>query len=154
MDVNYINPFFESTRDILETTSSIRNIPQKPYVKKGNVAAGEVSCVIALTGDFKGTIAVSFTTPCILNIVSKMFGEEMTEINDDIKDAVGEIGNMISGQVTTKLNALEKNLKAGLSDVHMGEGHTIEHLPDTPVISMPHKTEKGEYTIEVCLEDK
>jgi len=154
MDVNFINPFFESTRDVIETTTSIKNSPQKPFVKKGDVATGEVSCVLSLTGAFQGTIAVTFTAPCILHIVSTMFGEDMTEINDDIKDAAGEIGNMISGQVTTKLTALGKELKAELSTVLLGEGHIIEHLPDHPVISMPHKTEKGEFTIEVCLEDK
>ena len=32
----------------------------KPYLKKHQVAGGDVSMVIGLTGDCKGTVAVSF----------------------------------------------------------------------------------------------
>jgi chemotaxis protein CheX len=46
---------------------------------------------------------VSFTEASILPIVSNMFGEEIKEMNEEIKDAVGEITNMISGQASKRL---------------------------------------------------
>ncbi len=153
MDADFVNPFIEATLHILETTATMQAKAQKPYLKRDDVAKGDISCLLDLSGDFKGTISVSFMENCILQIVSKMFMEEMTELNDDIKDAVGEIGNMICGQVTTKLTELGKSLNAKLNIVSVGKDHTITHLPDRPVIAMPYGTENGEFTIEVCFEE-
>ena len=71
--------------------------PGKPYVKKDNQARGDVSGIIGMTGSARGSLALSFSTKCILKIVSNMLGENHTEINGDVRDAVGEITNMISG---------------------------------------------------------
>jgi len=68
---------------------------EKPYPKKDNIAQGDVSGVVGFTGDANGTVSVTFDELCILKIVSSMFGEEMTAINDEIADAVGELTNMI-----------------------------------------------------------
>jgi chemotaxis protein CheX len=81
-----------------------------------------------------------------------MFGEEMTEMNDEIKDAVGEISNMIAGQVTTKLAELGKTMNIKLLNVEMGEGHHVAHLEKKPVVVMPFSMEKGDFVIEVCFE--
>ncbi len=147
-----MNSFVEAAINILETMASTSVKAKKPYVKYDVKAKGAISGIIDLSGDYNGTIAISFSEKLILAIVSAMFGEEMTELNDEIKDAVGEITNMISGQVTTKLAELGKSLKAETSKVIMEKSHSIEHLTDRPVIAMPYKTENGEFTIEVCFE--
>ncbi|MFC1867649.1 chemotaxis protein CheX [Thermodesulfobacteriota bacterium] len=66
--------------------------------------------MIGLTGEAAGMISVSFSEKCILAIVLNMFEEEMKELNNDIKDAVGEISNMISGQARQKLDNIPKML--------------------------------------------
>ncbi len=151
MDANLVNPYVEATLHILETTASMTARALKPYRKKNSSPTGEITSMMKMSGDFNGTIAVSFTKECILSIVSKMFGEDMTELDDDIKDAAGEIANMISGQVSTKMTELEKSLKVELDKVLMGSDR-VEHLPDRPVIAMPYKTDSGKFTIEVCFE--
>jgi chemotaxis protein CheX len=102
MDVQYINPFIESTIYVLETVSSIKVGAGKPYLKKDAFAKGDVSSVIGLTGDVNGSISITFQEICILYIVSKMFNENIMELNDDVKDAVEEISNMVSGQARQK----------------------------------------------------
>ena len=153
MDVNIINPFIDSTIHVLETIASTKTDPGKPYLKKNSIAKGDVSGVIGLTGEAKGTISVSFTENCILAIVSKMFGEEMKSLDGEIQDAVGEIANMISGQARQKLEKLGKSLKAAIPTVVMGKGHSISHITSYPVIAVPFTTDKGEFTIEVCFEE-
>lgn len=138
---------------ILETTASTTAKSRKPYLKREPAATGAISGVIALSGDFNGIISISFSEELILSVVSKMFGEEMTEVNDEIKDAVGEISNMISGQVTTKMTELGKSLKAQLSTVMMGTPHKLTYIENRPVIAMPYITENGNFTIEVSFEE-
>jgi chemotaxis protein CheX len=153
MDAKLINPFIKATLNVLETMAFIKAKPLKPYLKKDTVAVGDVSAVIGLSGETKGTISVSFSGPCILSIVSNMFGEEMKTINEEVADAAGEIANMISGQARQELESIGKVLYAAVPTVIRGKDHTISHMTSAPIMAVPFNTEFGAFTIEVCFED-
>lgn len=153
MDVKYINPFIAATVHVLDTTAHIETTAGKPFIKRDKIARGDVTGVIGLTGRMRGTVSVSFTEPCILSIVSGMFGEEMKEMNEEIRDAVGEISNMISGQARRKLEEDGLSLSAAIPTVIMGKDHSLSHITTYPVIAIPFQTAKGEFTIEVSFEE-
>ena len=81
-----------------------------------------------------------------------MFGEEMTELNDEIADAVGELTNMISGQARKELAEIGKIFQGAIPSVITGKNHKLETMTKGPKIAIPFKTEFGSFTIEVCLE--
>ncbi|MCG8683925.1 MAG: chemotaxis protein CheX [Desulfobacterales bacterium] len=152
MDVKLINPFINATINVLETMAFVTVSAGKPYVKKDNIAVGDVTGVMGLTGVAHGTIAVTFEEKCILTIVSNMFGEEMDRLNEDIADAVGELTNMISGQARRELDEVGKVFKAAIPSVITGRNHTIRHYSDGPKIAIPFNTDGGDFTIEVCFD--
>ncbi len=152
MDVKLINPFINATLSVLETMAFIEVTAGKPYVKKDNVAVGDVTGILGLTGVANGTIAVTFEEKCILTIVSNMFGETMETLDDDIADAVGELTNMISGQARRELGLIGKVFKAAIPSVITGRNHSIRHYSDGPKIAIPFTTDGGDFTIEVCFE--
>ena len=152
MEVDLINPFIDAPVHVLETMASTKAEAGKPYLKKDQVARGDVSGVIGLIGETSGTISVSFSEDSILSIVSNMFGEEMKELNEEIQDAVGEITNMISGQARKKLDEKGRSLQAAIPTVIMGKNHSITHVTTYPIIAVPFSTDNGEFTIEVCFE--
>ncbi|MBU1345109.1 MAG: chemotaxis protein CheX [Proteobacteria bacterium] len=152
MDVRLVNPFINATINVLETMAFVNVNAGKPYVKRDNVAVGDVSGVLGLTGVANGTIAVTFEEKCILTIVSNMFGETMSELNNEIADAVGELTNMISGQARRELEEMGKVFKAAIPSVITGRNHSIIHYSNGPKIAIPFNTDNGEFTIEVCFE--
>ena len=151
MDAAIINSFVDALVTILETYSVGEIKACKPFAKKTTGSFGDISGILKLSGEFDGSVAVTFLADCILGVVSNMFGEEMTEVNDEIKDAVGEMVNMMAGQVNTKMTEMGKTLKAELNTVTMGKDHTIEHISGHPVIIMPYKSNAGNFVLEVCL---
>ena len=153
MDVKLIEPFVDATMNVLETMAFIKVRPGEPYLKNENVAKGEVTGLIGLTGEVGGTLSVSFTEASILFVVSNMFGEEMKELNEEIKDAVGEITNIISGQARQKLEKSGRSLKAAIPSVITGKNHTITHITPYPVYAVDFSTDNGKFTIEVCFEE-
>lgn len=154
MDADIVNAFIAATAEILSTVGGITADVQKPFLKKESTAQGAITSVVEMQGDTQGTISVSFSANCILSMVSNMFGEEMTEMNDDIKDAVGEITNMISGQASQLYEKTGAGIKTALSQVLMEDGHSIPHSPNTPVLGVPVNTEKGDIVIEFCFSGK
>ncbi len=155
MEASIVNPFIEGALYILDTTASLKARPVAPFLKKTSAAMGDISGILEMTGDISGSVSVTFTEKCILGVVSAMFGEEIVEMDEEITDAVGEIGNMISGRVTTKMTEMGKTVKVKLHKVKSGNGHTIDHIvladdKDKKILALPFETTKGNMIIEIC----
>ncbi len=150
MEPEIINPFIEGTFHILGTTASVKSKPETPYIKDSAVATGDMTSLLSLSGDVNGTVSISFTEKSILEIVSAMFGEPMTKLDEEIVDAVGEIGNMISGNVTSKMTEIGKKIKVQLAKVIQGHDHVIGHADGKKILAMPFKSTKGYICIEIC----
>ena len=59
MDAKIIDPFIDSTLHVLETMASIEAKAGKPYLREDQIAKGDITGVIGLTGQIKGTISIS-----------------------------------------------------------------------------------------------
>jgi chemotaxis protein CheX len=154
MDVALVNPFIQATLHVLSSMASTKATAGKPYLKKDSFAKGDVSGIVGLSGEARGTLSVSFSEESILSIVSKMFGEPVKEINDEVTDAVGEILNIVSGQARQKLESMGRILKGAIPTVITGKNHSITHITKQSIIAIPFDTENGHFTIEVCIEDR
>lgn len=153
MDVQFINPFLEGTMEVLKTMAMVEPTVGKPYLKKDNQAKGDVSGIIGLTGSARGSLALSFSEKSILMIVSNMLGETHMEINYEVRDAVGEITNMISGVARKKLESQGYNISAAIPTVVSGKDHTILHVLGGPSIIIPFEVANGAFYVDVCLEN-
>jgi chemotaxis protein CheX len=153
MDVRFVNAFLEGTINVLKTMAFIEPRPGKPYLKHDNMAVGDISGIIGLTGAARGSLALSFSGGCILRVVSNMLGEEITDLNGDIQDAVGEITNMISGAARKNLEAKGFNISAAIPTVVFGKGHSIIHVMGGPSIIIPFETDDGPFVVDVCISD-
>ena len=78
----------------------------------------------------------------------------LTEINNEITDAVGELTNMISGQARQELEGIGKTYHGAIPSVVTGKSHKLESMTKGPKVAIPFKTDAGSFTIEVCLEKK
>ncbi|MFY9943224.1 MAG: chemotaxis protein CheX [Desulfobacterales bacterium] len=152
MDSSLINPIINATLNVLKTMASVTSRAGKPYLKVDDVARGDVTGVIGMTGEANGTISVTFDEGSILKIVSNLFGEEITDLDGDVSDAVGELTNMISGQARRELEQAGRLFNGAIPSVITGKNHRISHITRGPIIAIPFKTETGQFTIEVCLE--
>jgi len=153
MDVRFINAFLDGTISVLKTMAFIEPRPGKIYLKKDALAKGDVSGIIGFTGMVTGSMALSFSENAILKIVSNMLGEEIKEINGDIKDAVGEITNMISGVARKKLESLGLNVLAAIPTVVSGKNHSISHVLGGPSIIIPFETDDGSFVVDICINE-
>ena len=153
MDVKYINPFLEGTIEVLKTMAFVNPRLGKPYLKTNNLAKGDVTGIIGLTGTIKGSLALSFSTGSILKIVSNMLGEEITSLNSEIRDAVGEITNMVSGAARKRIETMGFSISASLPTVVSGKDHSIMHMLGGPSIVIPFEMEEGSFVVDISIGD-
>ena len=151
MDVGLINPFLEGAVNVLKTMAMIEPKPGAPFLKKDKVAKGDVTGIIGITGDAQGSMSISFSESCIGAVVANLFGASVNGINDEVKDAVGEITNMICGDARRRLAAQDISLTAGTPTVVTGKDHSITHIYNGQCLAIPFDTPNGNFLIEVAF---
>jgi chemotaxis protein CheX len=151
LKAEFINPFLEGTVSVIKTMASVDPVPGKPYVKKDNSAVGDISGIVGITGEAEGSLCITFSKSCILHIIGKMFGEEQNDITDEVKDAVGELTNMISGDSRRRLQEMGHSFEGAIPTVVSGPGHEVRHISKEPILSIPFTTVAGSFIVEVCF---
>ena len=98
MRAEFVNPFLASLMNVLKTMASLELKPQKPRVKKDEIARGDVSGLIGMVGpQSRGSMSITFDEGLALQIMENMLGERPNGLNEEVTDMVGEITNMVTG---------------------------------------------------------
>lgn len=151
MDVRLINPFLTATIHVLATMANIAPTPGKPFLKQDRAALGDVSAIIGITGVASGSMALTFSESAIMAIVSNLLGTQATEVNDEVRDAVGELTNMICGDARRRLSEDGISLQGGIPTIVSGKGHSISHIHNGPRLAIPFTTPHGGFIVEVAF---
>ncbi len=151
MRAEIINPFISATIEVLKSMAYTDSIPGKPFLKNDYSATGDVTSIVGITGEPDATFSITFDSESILCIVSKMFGETLTELTQEVADATGEIVNMISGKARREMDKKGIHYDGAIPTIITGQGHEIKHISEGPVIAIPFQAEKGSFTMEICF---
>ncbi|BAH74530.1 chemotaxis protein CheX [Solidesulfovibrio magneticus] len=151
-DLNIAMPFIQATKHVLSTMAQISPTPGTPFIKKGTAATGDISAVVGLTGTKNGSIALSFSKKCAINILKNMIGDDIEDVVKDAMDTVGELTNMISGQARAQLSQIGLNLTASTPTIIVGDHHRIEHMTTCTIIAIPFSTSHGNFSVEFSFE--
>lgn len=152
MDAKFVNPFLIATQHVFKTMLSTQINIGKPSLKTSNLTLGEVTGVMGFAGDKKGTFTISFSRECATYAYKTMIGEDVSTINSDVVDAIGELTNIISGQIRVELEKLGINLKASLPTVIVGQNVAINFITPLPVITLPFSFDEGGATRRLFID--
>jgi len=155
INVDFINPFLTATMHVLKIQASTESSPGSISMKEDKTKhMGDISGVIGLVSNaFSGSVVISFPQRTFLKIMSRMLGEEYTEINKDIQDGAAELTNMIFGQAKIALNEKGFGIHAAIPSVVTGQNHSVQSMADGPQVVVPFETDVGPFFIEICTTD-
>ena len=94
----------EATNEVFSTMLMMEVKTQDSFVKdEKNVSTDLISSLHFFGDQYMGKIAIFSSASVACNIANSMLGTETTEVNDEIKDGMGELVNMIAGVAKVKL---------------------------------------------------
>lgn len=128
-------------------------VKKNPSLKDSLPEIYDISGIISLVGQLEGSAVVSFPKRLALYIVSKMWEEEITELNADVEDGIGEIANIIIGEARSKLKDKGYDVSISVPSVVVGKGHKITRSKVIPYVSIPFITKKGIFEVNVGLRE-
>lgn len=153
MQAKLINPFIESVQEIFSTMLNSEATRGKVQVSREDNGTGDLLAIIGISGESKGTVAVSFPTATALKVVEQIIGMPFEEVDDTVIDGVAEIINMIAGGAKAKLtNDGERPMDLGLPSVVTGDSYHIDYPTKTIWLEVPFESDLGNFLMRVTFE--
>ncbi len=114
----------------MQKTFSVEVTPGPYEIGEGMVSlVGDVSGVIAMVQDqIEGTLTLCFTHETVRSLLPQIVGESVAITHEMAVDAVGEMTNMIFGQIKRDMSERGFHLKLGIPCVVTGKGHFVSQF--------------------------
>lgn len=153
VDVNFINPLVAAVVEVLRSMAQVELHRGTPFLRTPTTppSQADVSGIIAMNSDrFLGSMAICFDQSLILKIYKNMLGSDAQEINNDVKDAVSEITNIIFGNAKRDLNGAGHTIAPAIPSVVAGPRHEVRHSLSGHCFCIPFESEHGKLLVE-CI---
>ncbi|MFN3531899.1 MAG: chemotaxis protein CheX [Candidatus Brocadia sp.] len=125
----------ESTKTLFETMIMMDLKYDEASLVDDTQIKTDVIGMVSFTGKYHGVIALFCSKKFALKVASAMLMTELTEFTSEVKDAIGEVSNMIAGNVKTKLTAQYGDMHLSIPIVIAGEGLSITAVNNHPVVA-------------------
>ncbi|MCL2181177.1 MAG: chemotaxis protein CheX [Treponema sp.] len=138
---NYVEPFVEVTVNTFKEFVGVDVSPRHPhYLDPDKGFEWDVSAVIGLSGVVKGAIIISMKSELAIKLTDLLTpGADHTEIDADVIDAIGEINNIIAGNIKPKIPNGDK-IVISIPTIIKGKEHSIAWpSKQTRILCIPHK---------------
>ncbi len=142
----------ESTTEIFSTMVMMDVTVENDNVENSGSLHDTITGLIGLTGTHKGVLAVHVPNAVAMAITSSFLGMEVSEINEDVEDAVGEIANMLGGNVKTVLTENGRDIDLSLPSTISGLSYTFQPAKDVIKVVVEFGTVNGSFLVELQLE--
>jgi CheY-specific phosphatase CheX len=112
----------------------------------------EISGIIAFIQEsIEGTLAIRFKQDTILKLLSKVYGEELTALDNRVIGGVAEISNVIHGIAKEELNMQGYHYQMCLPVVIIGDNHSVVSALSGHKLVMRYDIDGEEAIIELVL---
>lgn len=96
-----------------------------------------LTSMIGLGGDIRGVLAIHTPAAVAKEITSGFLGIDVSDLDDDVKDAIGEIANMVAGNLKVSFSNSEKKIELALPTSIVGESFTVSGMADASRVVVP-----------------
>ncbi|MDR0475853.1 MAG: chemotaxis protein CheX [Treponema sp.] len=143
---NFIEPFVEVTRATFKDFVGIEVSPRHPhYMEPEKVFEWDVSSVIGLSGAVRGAVIISMKTDLAIKLADILVGPPHTEIDADVVDAIGEVVNIIAGNIKPKVPNGDKIVISIPTTIRGKELSIAWPSKQTRVLCIPYKVFENDF---------
>jgi chemotaxis protein CheX len=154
-----VDSFFEISDKIIESTIEIFtgmvmmeiSVAGEPLSTLGPMK-NSITGMVGLAGTHKGVLAVHFPKQLALDVTSSFIGMDVDEINADVQDAIGEIANMLGGNLKTILSDRGRDIHLSLPSTIFGDEYDFTPQAEVDQIILRFQAPSGMFYVEVELE--
>jgi CheY-specific phosphatase CheX len=151
----FFKPFVDSTITTLKAMASVTANPGTPSTKKNSDAFSfDLAGIIGITSDgISGSYMLSFKQDVFLKVMSRMLGEEFTQLQPGMEDGVAELLNIILGAAKVILNDQQgHSIQMALPSLLQGDLLKSNVQVGKMTIVIPFYSDVGRFVVEVTVD--
>ncbi|MCL2214649.1 MAG: chemotaxis protein CheX [Treponema sp.] len=151
----FIQPFIEGSEDVFrELCNTEVKAGRAFFVSKDEFESiWDISGIIGLSGEAHGAVAISLKEETAFRLTNILTGKEYTAVDNEVTDMLGEIVNIIVGNVK---NIFEKKhrIKISMPSIIKGKSHSIVWpLEKARIICIPFAIfDTQEFCLSIAME--
>lgn len=141
-----------ATAEVLSTMLSMEVIAEPAYTDQAGAPTTEgVLAFVGLAGTWAGTGAIGCSASFACHLCSQMLMNEYTAMNDEVLDAIGELTNMIIGNVKTRLEEDLGPMGLSIPTVIYGRNFSSRSIGNAEWTVVPFRHGDERLLVQVCL---
>lgn len=114
-----IKSIIKDVSEIFTTMVGMEDLMHLPLqVDPVSQFSDSISAMVGLGGACNGLVSIHIPRPLAIKVAASMLAMDIDEMNEDVRDALGEIANMVAG-------SFKLHLSHGGSDVHLSTPSVI-----------------------------
>lgn len=113
-----------------------------------------VSSLVGLAGAYNGLVSLHMPSRLAIKGTSSMLGMEVTELDDNVSDAMGEIANMIAGSFKLLLSKNGLDIKLSTPSIVHGKEYVITLSNNPDQIAIRITTDDDWFMVAVAFESE
>lgn len=122
------SPLLETaTREVFELMLAT---PLTPMPSTAPISGQGLTAMVGLAGRLCGVVSIACTSSAASRMASKMLGVETNGVDESVRDAMGEICNMVAGGFKSKVVELERDCNLSVPTVITGADFHLQSLAE------------------------
>ncbi len=139
----------DSTKEVFSTMIMMELEADPPLEGRGGAFDSQISSMLGLGGQIRGMLAVHCPEKVAKGITGSFLGMEVTELDEDVKDAIGEVANMVAGNMKTFFAAKDIDVVLAIPTSVIGESYRTSGIIGATRIVVPFMSPDGIFWVEL-----
>lgn len=138
-----------ATTDVFSTMLMMDLEVGDPVDGEGSEVVANISSMLGLGGDIRGMLAVHCPAAVAKAITGGFLGMEVEELDEDVKDAIGEIANMVAGNLKVAFAGYDMKVELAIPTSVVGESFRVGGMHGARRVAVPFGMEGGRFLVEL-----
>jgi len=149
--VEYAHHISAATQEIFSSMMMLDVVAGEPCKRSKDTLKGSVSGIIGLTGSSKALLGIHLPNALAIAVTTAFLGMTVTEVDEDVRDAIGELANMLGGSLKAALDPAGSNIQLSMPSVIYGDEYAIDSLADALTVAVPFDLDGKTFIVELQL---
>ena len=141
----------DSTQEIFSSMIFLEVTPGDPFKRPDEPLTNSISGIIGLAGTMQGSLAIHLSNDAALAVTTAFLGMDVEEIDEDVKDAIGELANMLGGSLKSVLDPSGSDIKLSMPSTIYGEEYSIDCLDEAESVAVPFSFDGHTFIVELQM---
>jgi chemotaxis protein CheX len=149
-----IKSFIKDVQDVFINMVGVEDLMHLPIQVDVTTHFKEcLTAMVGLAGTYNGLVSVHLPWPLAISFTSLMLGMEVTEIDDDVNDAMGEIANMLAGSFKQHLSLGGSDIQLSTPSVVNGADYVVSSGNNLENITLKFATDTEWFKVALSIEE-